>query len=237
MRRNGTKTRGYLSGARAAVLALAAVMIAAAGAAAADPPGSPKLQRQIDVFEQILNQVLVDSPNFLVPGRNAARGLYLEEFGILFTFNASLVDKKSWGEDWGWGNFKVQRDGDKIVIITGDDEDKQDAEKMKEHAEQLKQQAENWKQWMEQRREQDRELYEAGKVELIHMLMDYGSTMTQLEDDQWVAVAAFLGDRDFFEHEGISHLVLKAKMSDLRAHAADRLDDKGLESRIVVEEY
>ena len=55
-----------------------------------------------------------------------------------------------------------------------------------------------------------------GKQELIDALADYGETMTALRDDQWVAIAAFLGDDQYFKERQISRLVIKARARDLR---------------------
>jgi hypothetical protein len=77
----------------AAVAFLIALCLQATPVRSADNemPG-PKTQRQIGIMEGILDQVLVDSPNFRVFGRDNARGIYLSEFGALFTFEASLTD-------------------------------------------------------------------------------------------------------------------------------------------------
>jgi hypothetical protein len=50
-----------------------------------------RLTREIGVMEGIVDQVLLDSKNLLVSGRDNTRGLYLDEFGAVFTFDASLV--------------------------------------------------------------------------------------------------------------------------------------------------
>jgi predicted GNAT family N-acyltransferase len=77
--------------------------------------------------------------------------------------------------------------------------------------------------------------YEKGRQELIDALADYGETLTALRDDQWVAIAAFLKDNDYFRDRSISRLVIKARMRDLRA--SDQLSREALLARIVVEEY
>ena len=68
-------------------------------------------------------------------------------------------------------------------------------------------------------------------------LLDYGETLTPLRDDQWVAVAAFLSRNKFFETSGISRLLIKARMSDLRDHGKGRITESEMRSRVVVEEY
>jgi hypothetical protein len=72
---------------------------------------------------------------------------------------------------------------------------------------------------------------------MIDVLLDYGDTITSLDDSQWVAVVAQLIESDYFEANKISHLILKAKISDLRAYAADKINEKEMITRIVEEEY
>jgi hypothetical protein len=221
--------RVFLGGLFMAALVTGAV----ATADAKDGQVTRKLKKQITVLERVLDEVLVDSPNFLVGSRRNTHGLYLDEFGVLFSFEASLISRDedfpfgiTFG-DWGKG-FTIDREGDKVTISWDRDEDGDgeddvvviDKEEMREKHE-----------------ESQRELYEAGKAELTEALMDYGETLTTLRDDQWVAVAAFLRDSDFFAHNKISTLVFKAKLSDLRAYAQGDISEDAMAKRVVQEEY
>lgn len=195
---------------------------------AQDSPVPRKLKRQIDVLEQVLNQVLLDSPNFLVSGRNAAGGLYLDEYGVLMTFSASLVQKdKEW--NWSWNNkFKVEHEDGKIIVYMDDDEaDDKDADEIRKE----------FSEWQDKKNVQEERLYERGKTEIMDMMLDYGDTVSGLRDNQWLTVAAFLGKNDFFQDRKISHLVIKAKMADLKSYGAGSIDEKSMRERIVVEEY
>ena len=105
------------------------------GVLAQDRSSSRKALKQISVMEQILDQVLIESPNFLVPGRGNARGIFLEEFGVLLTFEASLV-QRDW-DDWNWKNeFKIEKDenGERIIVIPdpGEDGDAEDEDSGKD---------------------------------------------------------------------------------------------------------
>ncbi len=210
---------------RALCLALAVVMAAswvgAAAVQAGESPVSDKLERQIGVMEKVLDEVLVESPNLLVFSNEATRGVYLDEFGVLFTLEASLVEE-------GWKNkmkffseLKVEEEDGKIIIHRGDDGET--VEKIEDYE--------------KKQNERNQELYAKGKEELLNVLSDYGETLTGLRDDQWVGIAAFLKGSGYFVDRRISRLVLKAKMSDLRAHSAERISTKQLRDRIVVEEY
>ncbi|MFH1143956.1 MAG: hypothetical protein V1774_05380 [Candidatus Eisenbacteria bacterium] len=91
--------------------------------------------------------------------------------------------------------------------------------------------------WKEQRLERQREMFEKGRAELIEALVDYGDTMTRLRDDQWVTFVVFLADSDFFREREVSRMVLKARMSDLRAYGQDRLSRDQMTARIIEEQY
>ena len=221
--------RVFLGGLFTAALVTGAVTTADAQ----DGQVTRKLKKQIAVLERVLDEVLVDSPNFLVGSRRNTHGLYLDEFGVLFSFEASLISKDedfpwdvSFG-DWGKG-FTMDHEDGKITIRFDKDEDGDgeddvlviDKDEMREEHE-----------------ESQRELYEAGKAELTEALMDYGETLTTLRDDQWVAVAAFLRNSDFFVNNKISTLVFKAKLSDLRAYAQGDISEDAMAKRVTKEEY
>ena len=76
-----------------------------------------------------------------------------------------------------------------------------------------------------------------GDSVIVDVFLDYGDTLTSLEDDQWVAVVAFLRDSSYFSEARISHLALKAKASDLRAYASEKISEKEMVKRIVKDEY
>jgi hypothetical protein len=84
---------------------------------------------------------------------------------------------------------------------------------------------------------EQKERFEEGKKELATVLLDYGDTLTGLRDTQTVAIAAFLRRGDFFLEGDISTLVVKAKMSDLRAYANGSLSQSAMRDRITYQEY
>ncbi|HET9235063.1 MAG TPA: hypothetical protein VFP10_13060, partial [Candidatus Eisenbacteria bacterium] len=76
------------------VLTLTAGLVLAGSACAqttksSQPPG--KLKKQIEVMERILDEMLVDSKNVLVGGHDITRGVYVPEFGVIFTLEASIL--------------------------------------------------------------------------------------------------------------------------------------------------
>jgi hypothetical protein len=192
-----------------------------------EPPPA-KMDKQIDVLEKIIDQVLIDSPNFFVSGRGNTRGLYVKEFGVIFTFDASLVEKdKDWNFDFD-GGFEVKEiDGKKVIVI--DDEEVEEAE---EAAREAARERNSSKGSSAQER-----LYKRGKAELVDTLLDYGDTLASLEKGKWVAVVAFLHDARYFAEQDMSKLTLKARIDDLRLYAADKLTEEEMVKRIVEAEY
>ncbi|MBD3163060.1 MAG: hypothetical protein GF346_11600 [Candidatus Eisenbacteria bacterium] len=225
--RNTTRVRAV--GKRICLTALGFLVLAgAAGPAGADDPDPKKVIRQIGVMESIVDQVLIDSPYFLVHGGDNTRGLYIEDFGAVFTFDASLV-----GRNWIFDNFvldlknrfeiKTNDDGDKVIILKDADS--------REQVEELEKQKET-------EEEYDPEtVFQNGKQEMMQTLLDYGETMTSLSNDQHVVIAAFLKGNEFFKERQISRLILKARMNDLRDFSAGRINEDTARSRILVEEY
>lgn len=251
-----TKRRGAAGApARAAgtlLAPLAAALLAlalAAPATATDPAAAKRMKKQIGVFERILDQVLIESPNFLVHGRDNARGIYLEEFGVLVAFEASLANKEWAGfGDWMSG-FSFKNEDGKIIITTpdkdkkkgGSSEEGEDEEKKIEVEIERRHKAEEGadrraKAEEEKSKDAERKMYEEGKKEVIDALLEYGDTVTTLRDDQWVAVVAFLRDSDYFLENKISRLLVKARMADLRAYTAGRLSEEEMRAKIVLEE-
>ena len=203
---------------------LIAVMVGSpAPAGAQDETPTRKMSRQVSVLEKVLDQVLIDSPNFLVPGRNNARGIFLDEFGALLTFEASLVSKNrmSMGFEFDWPiGYRIEENerGDKVIVIP------------KRHVDE---DSDN----RTPRTSAEARLYERGKVELRETLLDYGDTITALDDAHWIAIAAYLKDHDYFVSERISRLVIRVRMRDIRAYAAGKIDEKTVLSRFQETEY
>jgi hypothetical protein len=250
---NRHRIREKVVGAAVALgFALAFVWGAAAGAGSSAIPD--KTKKQIRVMEGMLDSILLDSPNLLVAGSHVTHGVYLDEFGVVLAFEASLTGG---GFDFGRSlkflqNIRVESDKDKTVIwhekSEGDEEESPEAEA---HAEQDEGSGEGQKEKVivlrrggkggteegseKDAAESEKETYGKGKQELIDALVDYGETLTSLRDDQWVAIAAFLKDNQYFSDQSISRLVIKARMRDLRA--SGQISREALLGRLVVEEY
>ena len=236
--------------------ALVAVMtlVGFAGLAFSAPPeGSVKVMRQVRIMEGIIDKVLLDSPNFLVHSGNNTHGLYIPEYGAIFTFEASLTSGMFGIDNLSFTipqfEVKTDDDGNKTIVMKNVEKAKKDAEKAKQHAAQAKADAlaqaesEGAPSTPEPPGSSDgdesdsAQLYQKGKQELIQAILDYGETLTQLKSGQWIAVAAFLQNDSYFEKNKLSRLVVKAKIDDLRSFSGGTIDEQSMRSRVMVEEY
>ena len=220
------------------VLSLAAGCLALAGTASAQNTVQMpvKLKKQITVMEKVIDEMLVDSKNLLVASHEPTRGIYLPEFGVLFTLEAQILtpDRGEWWKDWN-KKFKVETDkhGNTIVHLNDDDDEDNDSDKADKADKDAKKRELTKKELMKDREER----YENGKKEIRTALMEYGYTLTGLREDQWVGIAAYIDDDDMFGDNEGETVLMRAKVSDLRAHDAGKLSDDQMASRVSVEEY
>lgn len=198
------------------MLGAAGLLLASLGSAQADPPSS-KLQREMRMFERVMDDMLIDSPNWLVPGRENTRGDYVPGYGVLFTFQATLVDR-DWGRKfalgWGWWDEDRRRDRDL------DEEDRADRREERDRY-----------------RNREERLYERGRSEIVDVFLDFADTFDSLPGNESIVVVAHLGDADLFWDKEIRRLKMTAKASDLKSYASGSLSDEEMETRIQVEEY
>ena len=210
----------------AAGLATAVVLaLAWSGTAVAGPDA--KVDRQIEVFERVLDDAFVQSPNWLVQGQHESRGRYRAGEGARFRIDASLVGGNRWSHSkwWkGWGG-----DDDRIIIIHGDDVDDYDVEDRAERREHVKK-------LRDREAKRDERLYSRGKAELVEMMMDFGDLLTALPDAETLSIEVDLERADYFDEKDLSKLTLKAKLGDLRGYSDGKIDEKTMVSRIQVSE-
>jgi hypothetical protein len=247
--------RGWLGGRVRVGAAVAAVILGGAflmpvltGAQTPRSVQSKKLTRELAIMEKIIDQMLLDSQNFLVYSQPETRGLYLEEFGILFSFQASLVNRNN--TEFDLHGMKIEDDGDKITIRKpdknkknrdeNDDEESEDEENDESSAQNESDDETNerlLKTWQKSQENREAKLYRQGKAEILDLLLDYGDTISSLGDDQWLAIAAYLKGSNYFMTNKISRLVLKARAGDVRAFAAGKLSRQAMLAKVVEEEY
>jgi hypothetical protein len=222
------------------ILALGAALLIAPHPAVAQDDAIPRrLERKVNVMEKVLNEVLRESPYWLVGGgSDYTRSVYLEEFGVVFSFDASLVNSDLNGLDINFDglsflkdlkDIRIEHDGDKVIVYR---DSNKDGKKDGEDEDGL-----TFEQLRDKRREREADRYEKGKNELVEALIDYGDTLTELRDDQFVAITAFLENIDILEEDNISHLIIKAKVSDLRMLSDSKITRDELLKRLSVKEY
>jgi len=195
----------YLKAA-APVLAAAAVILAA-GRSPVRAADSDKIDRQIEIFEKVVDAMLVDSPNFLVSSGDPSTGHYLEDRGAVFSFRTSLVGEWDDGGDW-WRWLRTRDDDD-------DDDDRE------------------WIRDKDLKRQERR--YERGKVEISEMLLDFGELLTGLGDNEVIEVRAKLRGAYFREND-LRRFAATVKMADVRAYSAGTISEEEALKRIKVEE-
>jgi hypothetical protein len=241
------------------------LVVRASGAAGSSSPD--RLHRQVGVMEGIIDKVLLDSPNFVVSGRDDTRGVVLPDYGIVFSFNASINSHDIFRLP---GNLSFDlpidiRTGDDGAVIIGrkgreysddssgltdeeaatlekkakhlEQESKRSEKKLSDLQERLKNREQSITEWSKQRAEKAEELYAAGKQELLQVLLDYGETMAGLKDGQWIVLAGFFDRGGILEDKKVSRLVLRVRIDELRAYSAGRLSETAARERILVEEY
>jgi len=193
------------------VTALAAGMISQVGAA---DPLDKNARKQVRIFERDLDDLLIESRDWLVPGRENARAYYIPGTGLLVSFQATLVSHdRNWSVRFLDHRWRFDDDDD-------DDRDRSDRGTRREKV-----------------REREERRYERGKEELVDFLLEYGRDLEFLSPNDNIILVAYLGDSDYFWNEDLNHLTLTVKASDLRTHAAGNLSEDETRARITINEY
>lgn len=218
------------------VVAMGALGVLALAAVATAGPDSRKQDRQIDLFERIVDDMLVESPNWLVQGSHESRGRYRSGEGARFTFDARLVYRgwgnRSWGGGKWWKNILIDGSDDVIVIDRDDWEDMDDDE----IADLRKDSRESRQKYLDRSLKRQERLYERGKTELIETLADFGDVLTTIPDGESLALVAYLGNGDYFDEKDLRELSVSAKMSDIRAFANGSIKEDEFKKRVKVTE-
>ncbi|MCK4413991.1 MAG: hypothetical protein KAY32_10635 [Candidatus Eisenbacteria sp.] len=227
-------------------LVLAAALIVTVGiayssAATAGEP-SKRLQREVRIMEELVSDVLVESPYWLVSWNGPNHGTYIEDLGVIFCLEASLVSDRRWHDDdrglrilSRLGKhmfFRDDKDDDWDDDWLDEDED-DDADRDDDAAED----DDAYRKLRSRRAQRSERCYERGKRELRETLTDGTEMLSELADDDWVILSVSLEDNRFFRRNHLSRLILKARMDDLRAHEAGRIDAEQLNERIIEMEY
>lgn len=223
---------------QAAALGVIALLAVAMAAPAAAGDNDRKMNRQISVYERYVDEMLVDSPNFLVKGRENAVGVYVEDYGLVVAFETSLVSRdydRHLGGKW-WKRI-FDHDDERIIILDDGDviigDDDWDYDLDDEDLEEYKEERKSWRSRGLKRLERR---YTRGKTEIIDVLIEEGTLLTFLADDDWLQISAKLEDSKFFRKSKLDRLRMRVKMADLRAYSDGDLDEKAIIEKIEVKE-
>jgi hypothetical protein len=198
----------------AATAGILAIALAAGGTALADPDS--KVEKQVELFERILDDTFVESPNWLVQGQHESRGRYRAGQGARFSIDASLVGGGGhWGGKW-WNGWDGDWDDHVIIIHEGDDADDVDSKADSETRHAVK------KKWLEHQLKRQERLYSRGKAEVVDAILEYGEVLSAVPDTEYLTIEVDLGNEDP-SREGPLEPVLQGE-DDRRARLRGRQD-------------
>lgn len=235
---------------RSAIYRILAAGLACAAVFTIPPAGAggraTKLERQIAVAQRTIDEMLVESPNFLVRNSEPTEGLEVEDAGVLFIFEASLTGPE-WdflGHSHRWS--RLWRHDDRIVLIDRGDKKKEiildghrlvikDGSVYLSDGDELRRLDED--EWEAQDDlEGQLEKYEAGKAEMIDALLDCGDILGALPAERWVRIEARLDDVELPDDREIHRLSVRAKLADLRSYSDGRLSEEEIRARVEIKE-
>jgi len=212
-----------------------ALLFASRASAGPDDRPTRKMERQISAFERMVDEALVDSPNFLVPSRDEARGLYMDDYGLIVTFQTSLTGNNWNFNNGNWWNKIWHDDDNNVIVINGDDLDDEDLEDLEDlHLD--KEDREALKKWREKTVARQAKKFERGKTELVDVFLDHSELLSSLKDTDWLELQASLRGAEYFRKNDLRRLVLRAKMSDLRSYSAGKISEDEMIKRIQTKE-
>ncbi len=205
---------------------LASLMVFTVTATEAADSNTDRLQRKVKVMQRVIDEVLLQSEHVRVSPGGVTRGLVLEEYGVLFTFDASV----------GEGLMFVESFPPDVALFYRDPTDLRSETRVPEPDK--RPDKNEWKAVQKEAKEKQLLDRKALKTELIDALLDYGVTLAELDDESWVSIAAFLGSGSWglFGRDGDDdRIVIRVKMRDLRRFMTGSLTREEARAAVVVE--
>jgi hypothetical protein len=237
---------------RVLAAAIAAALLSTLVPGLASPYSQERMDKDITIMENVINTAMVESEYVCTfPSSQNVRGLYIPEFGALFTVQVQLISNRAlpwviglgqsypgvwnfyWDQDKWEGFIKNLEDLD--IEVNGEKIDLKDyLEEAKRHDD-----GEKGDKKVFIKPEENEELVkrnlEKFKDELAGIVADYGGTIRQLEANQWIMVVAYLeGTRSMAPD---SKVIVKAKKADLDLYDYGKIDLDELESRMEIDSY
>jgi hypothetical protein len=213
---------------------------------------SSRLERQLEIVEEAINDMLIDSPNFLVSGSEVTQSIDDEEGGVLFIFRATLTSP-GWHPGGGILSNLGWRPGEKSIIVLKDRQHEgekelslndadisikdgeitiRDKDGKKFDLDDMKLQKMN----PAKAEKTQLEKYQKAKEEMVQVLIDYGEILKALPAGQSVRIVARLHDLDLPKDQMVRKLSVRAKIDDLRAYGDGKLSEQEMRSRVEIRE-
>jgi len=228
----------------------------AARADAQAPAAWQAVARDAGRFEEDLDEMLLDSPNWLVSGGENARAVYLDGVGLVISFQASLVGSRwtTGSSNWSWSGFRVKRHGDGWSVYDDEDEEWDNDEdaadrdrKERDRARAERERADNDNDNendnnnddddRDRRSSRERRNFERGKEEMLDFLVDFGPDLAGLRSGESVVLIGCLDGSRFLRREKVGRVIARVSVDDLKARGDGRMNEDALRTKIVMEQY
>ena len=249
----------YVEGARSLMwqrllaAAVAAALLSTLIPGLAHPYSQERMNKDIAIMENVLNTAMVESEFvYIFSTQNNVRGLHIPEFGALFTVQVQLIS------DWAspylnyyylpnaqnpgsplWALYhmdkeKLEKLVEKLDITVNGK--KVDVKEYFQQAEESDEGGEKAQARLKKREELAEKNLEKFEEELAGLVADYGGTIRQLENNQWVMIVAYMDPlRGTRQDSEARKLVVKAKKADIDLYDSGKIDYEGLKSRMTIE--
>jgi hypothetical protein len=256
--------------ARLLAAAVAAALLSTLMPGLAHSYNKERMEKDISIMENVINTAMIESELVYVFDVNTnVRGLYIPEFGALFTLQGQLTS--DWASPYltSWRYFggepgspfwtitrmdkeKLGKLVDKLdITVNGkkvtldeyfdqmqqefdyeydEDDNTLTIKKRKEYLEKRKEHEEEQQAKKEELREKNLEKFQQ---ELATLLADYGGTIRQLDEDQWVMIVAYLGSSH--KTTTVNKLKVSAMKEDLDLYDHGEIEFEELISRMNIE--
>ncbi len=183
-----------------------------------------RISKQISIMEKILDEALVESRFALVRSTHPTHGVYIEDYGPVFTLEVGLVDSEGWFGGSIWSNL-----GKDFSIITEEDEDGEKVITIRSGSKKGKK-ADN------EDVMGDEEKYGKVKDEIIEVMRDYGDTIAKAKPNEWFTVFASPLHTSWGD-DGYHRLVLRVQMKEISAFTSGKLSEDKFAQKVQITEY
>jgi hypothetical protein len=247
--------------------AIAAALLSTLIPGIARPYNQDRMDKDISIMENVINTAMMESEYvYIFSMQNNVRGLYIPEFGALFTVQVQLISDlatpffSNWLYTYGaegasplWMVHRMDKEkleklfeklditvnGKKVNLdeyfLTPEDLD-EEGEEGTDREDFLVRRKRLEHQRQQKREELAKKNLEQYKEELAGLVADYGGTIRQLSDDQWVMVVAYLdASRATRWEEEPAKIIVKAKKADIDLYDSGKIDYDELRARMDID--